>query len=109
MYREASEMAEADNLEDIGFHDRVIDAHVDHTIRASLLRAGREMLGQVPREQVIQVHGRAWAFKDAVGAVGIGHEVERFPEFDKFVHQQLRPLVMDVVVAGAMHNQQMTF
>ena len=42
-------------------------------------RACREMLGQVPREQVIQVHGRARAFKDAVRAIGTGHEVERFP------------------------------
>src|SRR5215813_3583337 len=70
-------------------------------------RAGWEMLGHVPGQQMIQMHTRARTFKDAVSAVGIGHEVERFPEFDEFVHQQLRPLVVNVVVAGAVHNQQM--
>jgi hypothetical protein len=70
-------------------------------------RARREMLGQVPREQVIQVHGRARAFKDAVSAIGIGHEVERLPQGDQLVDQQLRPLVMNIVVARAVHNQQM--
>lgn len=71
------------------------------------LRAGRKMLGQVAREQVIQVHGGARAFKDAVSAIRIGHEVEGFPEFDELVHQQFRPLVVNIVVAGAVHDQQM--
>lgn len=65
------------------------------------------MVGQVSRQQMVQVHGRARAFKDAVRAIGIGHEVERFPEFDELIHQQLRALVVNVVIAGAVHNQQM--
>ena len=67
------------------------------------------MVGQIPRQQVIQVHGRARTFKDSVSAIGIGHEVEWFPEFDESVHQQLRPLVVNVVVTRAVHDQQMAF
>ena len=79
----------------------------DFAYRLNSPRACRQMLGQVPREQVIKMHRHAWAFRDAVSAIGINHEVKRFPEFDQFVHQQLRPLLVNVVVAGAVHNQQM--
>jgi hypothetical protein len=44
--------------------------------------------------------------KDAVTAIGLGHEVERLPEFDALVQQQLRPL-MTIVVGGAVRDQQM--
>lgn len=44
------------------------------------LRACGEVFGQVAGEQVIEVYCGAWAFIDAVGAIGIGHEVEAFPE-----------------------------
>src|SRR5690349_11257553 len=78
-----------------------------HIFASSSLRACPEMLGQISRQQVIQMHGGARTFIYAVSAIGISHEIEWFPEFDELVYQQLRPLIVDIVVAGPMHNQQM--
>src|SRR5206468_8186643 len=69
-------------------------------------RPGGKMLEQIPGEQRENVQRRAAALADAMRAIGICHEVERLVERDQAVHQPFRALVMHVVVAGAMHDQQ---
>jgi hypothetical protein len=44
-----------------------------------------------------------------VTPVRIDHEIERFAELDQPVHEALGPLVVHVVVAGTVHDQQIAF
>ena len=45
-------------------------------------------------------------FADAVGAVGVGHHREYLVVFDQFVDKTLSSLVMDIVVARAVNEEQ---
>jgi len=53
--------------------------------------------------------GRAVPFRDAVSPIRIRHYRERFVVRDQLVDQQLRSLIVDVVVAGAVDDQQIAF
>ena len=48
------------------------------------------------------VEDGAFAFGDAMGAVGVGHEAELAVVFYQLVEQHLLALVIHVVVAGAV-------
>ena len=52
------------------------------------------------------MQGRALALGDPVGAVGIGHVVEGLAELDEAVDEALGALDVDVVVAGAVDDEQ---
>ena len=69
-------------------------------------RSGGEMLHEVPGEQRVDVERRSTALADAMRAIGVRHEVEGLVERDQAVHQAFRALVMHIIIAGAMHDQQ---
>ena len=46
------------------------------------------------------------SFGDAMGAVGIGHEFELPVVLDQLVEQHFFALIVDVVIAGAVEDQQ---
>lgn len=48
------------------------------------------------------------AFTDAMGAVGVVHEIEGLAEFDEAIDEALGSLEVDVIVSGAMHDEEMT-
>ena len=70
------------------------------------MRAGLEMRGQIPGEQGVQVNGRAFALVNTVRPVWIDHEIEGLPKRNQPVHEPLGALVVHVVVARAMHDEQ---
>ena len=64
------------------------------------------MLVQISRQQTVQVKRRAIAFRDAVSPVRIRHYRERLVGRDECVDQKLRGLIVHVVIAGTMNNEQ---
>ena len=67
---------------------------------------GRQVLEQVVGHQVTQMARGVGAFANRMGAVGIGHHRERFVVPDQFVDQLLHGLIVAVVVARAVNQQQ---
>ena len=65
-----------------------------------------QVLPQIPRHQLVQVHGRVLPLINAVGAVGVGHHREALPVGDELVDQFLKALIVDVVVARPMDDEQ---
>src|SRR5450759_3008399 len=75
------------------------------TIRVSplpLSSSGRQVFLQESVAQRVQMDST-----DAVPPVWILHEAELFVEIDEPVEQSMRPLEVDVVVAGAVDDQQL--
>jgi hypothetical protein len=66
----------------------------------------RQVLDEVPRDQLIDVHRRARPLRDRVRAVRIHHQIERLPEFHETIDEAFRALIVDVVVAGPMDDEQ---
>ena len=64
------------------------------------------MVVEVAGEQAVQVPGRVLPLVDRVAAVGVRHQRERLVQLDQLVHQLFGPLVVAVVVAGAVDEQQ---
>ena len=65
------------------------------------------------RNKIITLHGvqmqwRALTFDDTVSAIRVRHEVELSIVLDQFILQSLCTLVMYVVFARAMYQQQFT-
>ena len=50
----------------------------------------------------------AGAFAERVGSVGVVHEVEWLAQFDEAIDETLGSLEVNVVVAGAVHDEQMS-
>ncbi len=48
----------------------------------------------------------AGTFRDRMSPIGIRHKVEGFSQIDESIHEQLRPLVVHVVITRAMDDQQ---
>lgn len=71
--------------------------------------AGRKVRGQKTSQQVIEMRRGAGAFRDRVGAIRIRHEVERLAELNQTVYQELRTLVVHVIVPGAVHDEEIAF
>ncbi len=51
----------------------------------------------------------ACVFANAMGAVGIVHEIKELAEFDEAIDEALGALEVDVVVSGAVHDEQVAF
>jgi hypothetical protein len=66
-----------------------------------------QLLIQIPRQQSIQMPRRTRPFVNPVRAVRIGHHREGLVRSDQRVDQRFRPLVMNVVVARAVYDQQL--
>ena len=69
-------------------------------------RPRRQVLLQEPGHELEQVAAGSFALADAVGAVGVGHHRERLAQRDQAIDQGLAVLEVDVVVAGAVDQQQ---
>ena len=76
---------------------------------AKLLRTGRQVLQQIASHQLSQMSCRVFSFLDRVRAVGVGHHAELFVVSDQFVDQHFGGLIMTVVVAGSVNQQQVAF
>ena len=63
---------------------------------------------QVPRERAVEMPGGVRPFGNGVGAVGVRHHGEMLIVSDEFVDQPFRALVMAVVVARAMDQEQIS-
>lgn len=70
-------------------------------------RTGREVGLEVTHHKGVTVDEGTGALADGVGAVGIVHEVEGLAKLDEPVNQTLGSLEVHVVVAGAMHDEEM--
>src|SRR5207247_11346399 len=77
--------------------------------RRSLLRSWRQMFQEIAGDQLIHVRRRSGAFGDRVRPIGIHHQIEWFAELDEPVDQPLGALIVDVVVAGPVDDQQLAF
>ena len=77
-----------------------------HSHPLPLSSAGGTKRAEIIRKQVSQMLCGALAFTDAVRAVGIAHHLELLALFYQFVNQHFGSLVMHVVVAGAVNDQQ---
>jgi len=62
-----------------------------------------------PGERFVVVAAGVAAFAEGMGAIGIDHEGELFVLGDEFIHQSLAVLVMGVVVAGAIDEEEISF
>src|SRR6266566_9900769 len=95
----------------VSWHSTIVGLTARVTATSMLLgqrhpRARGQMLHQVPGEQREDVQRRPTALADAMRAIGIRHEVEWLAELDQAVHQAFCALVMHVVIAEAVHDQQ---
>ena len=70
------------------------------------MRSRWEVFFQVSRQQLAKVAGRVSAFTNRVRAVRIGHHRERLVVTDELVDQGFGRLVVTVVVAGAVDDEQ---
>ena len=70
------------------------------------LGPGAKILLEIPRHELPQVQRRVVPLADRVRAVGIGHHRERLVVADQLVDQGLGPLVVAVVVARPVDDQQ---
>jgi hypothetical protein len=64
------------------------------------------MLLEIAREQGVEMIVSAFAFGERVGATRVLHKIERFPEFDEAVEEQFGALVVDIIVAGTVDDEQ---
>src|SRR5271157_4362886 len=67
----------------------------------------RHMLLKVTGQQAIQMEPRALAFDDRMRAAGVLHKVKWLAELHQPVDQQLGALVVHVVVARPVHQEQL--
>lgn len=67
------------------------------------------MVVQVAGEELVKVSFGVFAFLDAVGAIGIGHHGEMLVVLDQCIDEGFAVLVMAVIVAGAVHDQEIAF
>ena len=63
---------------------------------------------EVSGDQAIDVEPGSIAFFDGVGPIRVDHHVERLAELDEAIHQTFGPLVVHVVVGGAVNEKQTT-
>src|SRR5487761_2426424 len=68
--------------------------------------AGTNVIFKITRDEAVHVERCSFALVDSVRAVGIVHEVERLAQVDKSVDEQLCSLKVNIVIAGAMHDEQ---
>jgi hypothetical protein len=64
------------------------------------------MRPQIARHEFVEMPGGAFAGVDGVVAIGIGHHGEGFVVSDEFVDELFDALVVDVVVAGAVDEEE---
>src|SRR5215510_9181578 len=67
---------------------------------------GRKILEEVSRDGPPSVQRRSRSFAQRVRPVRVEHHVEILPELNQLVHQTFGVLDVHVVVAGAVHQQQ---
>src|SRR3954470_20195157 len=70
---------------------------------------GRNVFLEVACDQAVDMEGCSFALGDGVGAIGVNHKVKRQAEGYELVDEQLGSLEVDVVVAGAVNDEQVAF
>src|SRR5207253_2707005 len=65
-----------------------------------------KVFANVTSDQVVEVQRCAFAFVDVVCPVGIHHQVKLFAEFDQSIDEAFGSLVVNVIVTGAMHDEE---
>ena len=68
--------------------------------------ARRQMFVQITRQQFEEMTCRTFSLKNPVGTIWISHHCEWLIVFHELVYQHLRPLIVNVVVARSVHDQQ---
>lgn len=71
--------------------------------------SGGKMVKPVFGHRLAQMQGGALTLIYAVAAVGITHETEQFAVAYEFVDQHLAVLIMNVVIAGAVYKEEVSF
>src|SRR5208283_3185208 len=66
------------------------------------------MFLEVAREQGVEMIVSAFAFGEGVRASGIFHKIERLSQLDEAIEEQFGALVMDVIVARTVDDEQIT-
>ena len=69
-------------------------------------RAREQMLVEVAGQQTKEMQPRVLAFPNAVAAVGVRHHIKRLVVLDQLVDEGFATLVVTVVVARAVNEQQ---
>src|SRR5689334_7681691 len=82
------------------------DAEFRFPSMSYLLRSGRQMVFKVAENICIHILRSSLAFRDGMRAAGIGAHVKLLAEGNQFVDEQFESLKMHVVVARAVHYQQ---
>ncbi len=68
-----------------------------------------QIIFEVPRQHFPNVPRSIFPFVDAVRTVRIGHHGENLVVLDELVYQGFRVLVMYIIVARSVHQQQVAF
>ena len=65
-----------------------------------------QMFADVASDQAVEVQRCAVALGDGVGAVRVHHQIEWLAKFDQLIHETFGALVVNVVVAGSMDDEE---
>ncbi len=71
--------------------------------------ARRQVLVQVTGQELVEMTRRPLLVRDSMPAIGVGHHGEELVVNDELVDQRFGALIVDVVVTGAVDDEQIAF